>query len=75
MSLDEIAARLDDRFSLLTGGSRTAIPRHQTLRATIDWSHELLTDPERVLFRRMRPLRAVSLWKLRGSLQSRNEAQ
>ena len=53
LSADEIAARLDDRFSLLTSGSRTAVPRHQTLRATIDWSHELLGEPERVLFRRL----------------------
>ena len=53
LSADEIAARLDDRFSLLTAGSRTAVPRHQTLRATIDWSHDLLTEPERILFRRL----------------------
>jgi predicted ATPase len=53
LSVDEIAARLDDRFSLLTAGNRTAIPRHQTLRAAIDWSHDLLTDPERILFRRL----------------------
>jgi predicted ATPase len=53
LSVDEIAARLDDRFSLLTAGSRTAIPRHQTLRATIDWSYELLTEPERALLRRL----------------------
>jgi non-specific serine/threonine protein kinase len=53
LSVQEIAARLDDRFSLLTAGSRTAIPRHQTLRATIDWSHDLLSEPERVLFRRL----------------------
>ena len=53
LSVEEIAARLDDRFSLLTAGSRTAVPRHQTLRATIDWSHDLLTEPERVLFRRL----------------------
>jgi predicted ATPase/DNA-binding SARP family transcriptional activator len=52
LSVDEIAARLDDRFSLLTAGSRTAIPRHQTLRATIDWSHDLLSEQERILFRR-----------------------
>ena len=50
---DEIASRLDDRFSLLTAGSRTAIPRHQTLRATIDWSYDLLTEPERTLLRRL----------------------
>jgi len=53
LSVDEIALRLDDRFSLLTAGSRTAIPRHQTLQATIDWSFELLTVPEQSLFRRL----------------------
>lgn len=53
LSVEEIAARLDDRFSLLTAGSRTAVPRHQTLRATLDWSHDLLTEAERVLFRRL----------------------
>jgi len=53
LSVDEIAARLDDRFSLLTAGSRTAIPRHQTLRATIDWSYDLLTEPERIFLRRL----------------------
>lgn len=52
LSIDEIAARLDDRFSLLKAGSRTAMPRHQTLRATIDWSYELLTESERTLLRR-----------------------
>jgi predicted ATPase len=46
----QIAARLDDRFSLLTSGSRGALPRHQTLRAAIDWSYELLAGPERELF-------------------------
>ena len=53
LTVEEIAIRLDDRFSLLTSGSRTAIARHQTLRATIDWSHELLSEPERILFRRL----------------------
>jgi predicted ATPase/DNA-binding SARP family transcriptional activator len=53
LSVDEIAARLDNCFSLLTAGSRTAIPRHQTLRATIDWSYDLLTEPERILLRRL----------------------
>jgi non-specific serine/threonine protein kinase len=53
LSPEEIAARLDDRFRLLTGGSRTALPRHQTLRAAIDWSHDLLTEGERVLLRRL----------------------
>lgn len=46
----QIAARLDDCFSLLTSGSRGALPRHQTLRAAIDWSHGLLAGPERDLF-------------------------
>jgi len=49
----EIAAGLHDRFRLLIGGSRTAARRQQTLRASVDWSHALLTDPERVLFRRL----------------------
>ena len=53
LSVEQIAARLDDRFRLLTGGSRVAIPRHQTLRATIDWSYELLTEEERALLRRL----------------------
>ena len=53
LSLDQIAARLDDRFRLLVGGSRTALPRHQTLRAAIDWSYETLTDREKQLFRRL----------------------
>src|SRR5205085_7839390 len=50
---EQIAARLDDRFRLLTGGSRTALPRQQTLRATIDWSYALLSEPERALLRRL----------------------
>ena len=52
-SPDQIATRLDDRFHLLTGGSRTALPRQQTLRASIDWSWNLLSDPERTLLRRL----------------------
>jgi predicted ATPase/class 3 adenylate cyclase len=53
LSVEQIAARLDDRFRLLTGGSRTALPHHQTLRAAIDWSHDLLSDPERIVLRRL----------------------
>jgi predicted ATPase len=49
----QIASRLDDAFRLLTGGSRTALPRHQTLRATIDWSYRLLNPKESRLFRRL----------------------
>ena len=53
MSLDQLANRLDDRFRLLTSGSRTALPRHRTLRAVVDWSWELLTDAERMVLRRL----------------------
>jgi predicted ATPase/class 3 adenylate cyclase len=53
MSLDQISARLDDRFRLLTGGARTALPRQQTLRALIDWSYDLLSQNERLLFHRL----------------------
>ena len=53
LSVEEIAARLDDRFRLLTAGSRTAPPRHQTLRAALDWSYDLLPEKERTLLRRL----------------------
>ncbi|MEU4557930.1 BTAD domain-containing putative transcriptional regulator [Actinoplanes sp. NPDC023936] len=53
MTLDQLAHRLDDRFRLLTGGSRTALPRHRTLRAVVDWSWELLTGAERMVLRRL----------------------
>src|SRR5512139_271523 len=53
LSVEQIAERLDDRFRLLTGGSRTALPRQQTLRALIDWSYQLLSEEERLLFRRL----------------------
>jgi non-specific serine/threonine protein kinase len=53
LSPEQLTARLDDCFSLLTVGSRTALPRHQTLRATIDWSYDLLGEAERVLFHRL----------------------
>jgi len=53
ISVDQIAKRLDDRFRLLTGGSRTVLERHQTLRAAIDWSYNLLSDAEQVLFGRL----------------------
>jgi predicted ATPase len=51
LAVEQIAARLDDRFRLLTGGSRMVLPRHQTLRAAIDWSYNLLSETERVLLR------------------------
>src|SRR5499427_8686307 len=53
MSIEQLANRLDDRFRLLTSGSRTALPRHKTLRAVVDWSWELLGDAERVVLRRL----------------------
>ncbi|HZO91340.1 MAG TPA: tetratricopeptide repeat protein [Chthonomonadaceae bacterium] len=49
----QIASRLDDRFRLLIGGSRTALPRQQTLRATLDWSYDLLSEQERLLLGRL----------------------
>jgi predicted ATPase/DNA-binding CsgD family transcriptional regulator len=52
-SVEQIAARLDDRFGLLTAGQRTALPRQQTLRAAVDWSYTLLSEPERTLLRRL----------------------
>src|ERR671917_1439263 len=53
LSVEEIAARLGDSFRLLAAGSRTAMPRQRTLHATMDWSHQLLSQKERVLFRRL----------------------
>jgi len=53
LSVDDIAARLDQRFRLLTGGHRTAVRRQQTLEATIDWSYQLLSEAERSLVRRL----------------------
>jgi predicted ATPase len=53
LSVDQIAKRLDDRFRLLTGGSRTVLERHQTLRAAIDWSYNLLPHAEQLLFSRL----------------------
>src|SRR6185295_18284192 len=53
LSAEEINLRLDHRFRLLTGGSRTAVPRQQTLRSLIDWSYDLLQEPEKVLLRRL----------------------
>src|SRR5205823_8375005 len=53
LGVETIAARLGDRFRLLTAGNRAAPQRHQTLRAAIEWSDELLDEPERLLFRRL----------------------
>lgn len=57
LSLNEIAAGLSQRLQLLTGGARTVVPRHQTLRASEDWSHDLLSESERVVFRRLAKFR------------------
>ncbi len=64
MSIDQLASGLDDRFRLLTGGSRTALPRHRTLRAVVDWSWELLSEAERAV------LRKVSVFSGGASLQA-----
>jgi predicted ATPase/DNA-binding CsgD family transcriptional regulator len=53
LAVQQIAARLDDRFRLLTAGTRRTVPRHQTLRAAMDWSYDLLSEPERVMLRRL----------------------
>ena len=53
LGVEQLAARLDDRFNLLAGGRRTALRRQQTLRATLDWSYELLTEPERAVLRHL----------------------
>jgi predicted ATPase len=53
MPVQQILARLNDRFQLLTGGSRTTMARQRTLRGALDWSHDLLSPPERTLFRRL----------------------
>lgn len=65
MSLEQINARLEDRFRLLTGGSRTALPRQQTLRALIDWGYDLLELNERALLQRMSVF--AGGWTLEGA--------
>jgi non-specific serine/threonine protein kinase len=52
LPIEELSRRIDHRFSLLTGGSRTALPRHRTLRSLVDWSYDLLADTEKTMFRR-----------------------
>ena len=53
LSLEQLERKLSERFRILTGGSRTALPRQQTMRALVDWSYDLLTDDEKTLFRRV----------------------
>jgi predicted ATPase len=70
LSVEQISSRLENNFGILTGGSRTALPRHQTLRATIDWSHELLDPGERILFRRLSAFVWGSPWMRRRQCAS-----
>jgi predicted ATPase/class 3 adenylate cyclase len=65
LSVEQISKRLDDRFHLLTGGARTALPRQQTLRALIDWSYDLLSENERLLLRRLAVFAAT--WTLEAA--------
>ncbi len=65
LKVEQIAQRLDDRFRLLTGGSRTTLPRQQTLRATIDWSYDLLTEQEQHLLQRLSVF--AGGWKLEAA--------
>lgn len=53
VTAEQVAARLDNRFQLLSNGNRTVLPRHQTLRAAFEWSYDLLAEPEKILFRRL----------------------
>jgi predicted ATPase/class 3 adenylate cyclase len=69
LGIDQIAARLDDRFRLLTGGSRTALPRQRTLQATIDWSYRLLSEEERLLLRQLSVFPAGGGWTLEAAEQ------
>jgi predicted ATPase len=65
LPVEEIAARLTDRFRLLVRGDRTAVPRQQTLRALIDWSYDLLTERERAVLRRLSVF--AGGWTLEGA--------
>jgi predicted ATPase/class 3 adenylate cyclase len=67
MSVEQILARLDDRFGLLAAGRRDAVARHQALRSLIDWSHDLLEEPEKLLFRRLAVFRGG--WTLSAAEQ------
>jgi predicted ATPase len=73
MSAEQIAARLDDRFRLLVGGRRTALPRQQTLQALIDWSWNLLEESEQVLLRRLSVFSGG--WTLEDAQQVAGDAQ
>lgn len=66
MTAEQLASQLDDRFRLLTGGSRLALPRHRTLRAVVDWSWDLLSNQERTLLRRWRCSLEARQWRQRS---------
>jgi predicted ATPase len=70
LGIEELAARLDDRFHLLTGGRRTALPQHRTLRATLDWSFDLLPEPDRVILRRLSTFAGLLLLKAASAVVS-----
>src|SRR5207248_7982173 len=65
LSVEEVNQRLDQRFRLLTGGSRTSLPRQQTLRSLIDWSYDLLSEPEKALLCRLSVF--AGGWKLEAA--------
>ncbi|HJZ22367.1 MAG TPA: transcriptional regulator, partial [Bradyrhizobium sp.] len=73
LDIEELAGRLDERLRLLTGGKRTALPRHQTLRATLDWSHELLAGPERVILRRLAVFAGAFTLEAAGAVAASDE--
>ena len=73
LGVEELAARLDHRFDVLIGGRRTALPRHQTLRATLDWSYELLAESERVILRRLAVFAGVFSLEAAGAVVADTE--
>jgi predicted ATPase/DNA-binding SARP family transcriptional activator len=73
LTISALAERLENRFRLLVGGSRTVLPRHQTLRATLDWSYELLSERERTVFVRLGIF--VSGWTLEAAQQVCSDAR
>jgi predicted ATPase/DNA-binding winged helix-turn-helix (wHTH) protein len=73
LGIEQIAERLDDRFRLLAGGRRTALRRQQTMHATLEWSHALLTAPERVLLRRLAVFAGVFDLKATGEVAASPE--
>lgn len=68
LAVEQVAQRLDDSLGLLTGGVRTVDPRQQTMRATLEWSHDLLSEPEKVLFARLSVF--AGGWTLRAAVEN-----